>query len=43
MFADVLQWGLLIGLAFLFGAILGDIAARRWPSPSRGGPGEDGR
>ena len=42
MFADVLQWMLLIGLAFLFGAILGDLAASR-SSSSRIAPGRDTR
>jgi hypothetical protein len=39
MFADVLHWALLIGLAFLFGAILGDLAGRHRSSASRNGPG----
>ena len=42
MFADALQWMLLIGLAFLFGAVLGDLAARRSP-PSRNGSGRSER
>ena len=42
MFADALHWALLIGLAFLFGAVLGDLAARR-SSPSRDGAGGNGR
>ena len=43
MFADALQWLLLIGLAFLFGAILGDLAARRRSASSHGGPGGSAR
>jgi hypothetical protein len=43
VFADVLQWALLIGLAFLFGAVLGDLAARRRRSSSRAEPHEGRR